>query len=117
MADDDNTSGGRVNRSRRALLIRLGLTAGAAYAAPVLLQLSQSRASGSGGGSGGGGGGGGGNGGGSGGSAPRSQARPRRPPPEIVVAASAADIDRIVQAGFTLRARAGEPAQRGTCPL
>lgn len=39
---------------RRAVLMRLGLAAGAIYAAPVLLQLSEARASGGSGGSGGG---------------------------------------------------------------
>jgi hypothetical protein len=55
--------------TRRRMLIRLGLGASAVYAAPVLLRLSEARASrGSGGGSGGSGGGSGGSGGGSGGS-------------------------------------------------
>jgi hypothetical protein len=44
-------SGERIT-NRRQLLVRLGLLAGAAYAAPVLLQLSEAHASGSGGGKG-----------------------------------------------------------------
>jgi hypothetical protein len=52
--------------TRRLALQRLGLAAGAAYVAPVIMSLSDARAS-SGGGSGGGGGGGGGSGGSGGG--------------------------------------------------
>jgi hypothetical protein len=53
--------------TRRRMLMRLGLGASAVYAAPVLLRLSEAKASpGSGGGSGGSGGGSGGSGGGSG---------------------------------------------------
>lgn len=79
--------------TRRRLLMRMGLAAAAAYAAPVLLQLSQSRASSF---------------------SASFSGRPRRRPqrraaparPEILVsAASAADIDRIAAQGYTLLAR------------
>lgn len=77
--------------TRRQMLLRLGLAAGTAYAAPVLLRLSGARAS-------------------SGSSASSlsfsSGPRRRRARPEIVVTVpSAADVDRIAAQGYRLRAQ------------
>lgn len=78
-----------INRSRRALLLRLGLAATAMYVAPALTRLAAARAS----------------------SASFSVSgpnavRPRVRRPEIVVTArSAADIDRIAAQGLTLLSR------------
>ncbi len=84
----------RPDPTRRRMLARLGLALGAAYAAPALMRLDTARAS-------------------SGGSFSYSgPSRPRRrrappPRPEIVVSApTAADIDRIAAAGFTVLSRA-----------
>jgi hypothetical protein len=75
-----------VDRSRRAFLLQLGLAATATYVAPVLVRLSDARAS----------------------SASFSGSRPRRRSqrPEIVVSAPLAeDIDRIAAQGFALLSR------------
>lgn len=45
MSADDKTANGEKMMSRRRMLTILGLTAGAAYAAPVLLQLGDAKAS------------------------------------------------------------------------
>lgn len=63
-----NTNAKNKAIGRRQALARIGLLAGAAYAAPTLLQLSQAHASGGGGGGSGGGVGAGGGSGGMGGS-------------------------------------------------
>lgn len=84
----------RPETTRRAVLARLGLAAGLAYAAPVLASLSSARAS----------------------SVsfsgrprrrPRPQARPRVRPEIVVSAPSAADIDRIAAEGYVLLSRDG----------
>ena len=71
--------------TRRQMLLRLGIAAGTAYTVPVLLRLSEARAS----------------------SLSFSSSRPRRRArPEIVVTApSAGDIDRIAAQGYTLLSR------------
>lgn len=71
--------------TRRQMLMRLGIAAGSAYAAPTMLRLSEARSSSPSFSS----------------SAPRRRARP-----EIVVAApSPGDIERIVAQGYTLLSR------------
>src|SRR5690606_23940809 len=87
--------------ARRRMLRRLGLVAGIAYAAPVLLRLGDAHASGSGGGSG--------RGGGSASfSRPRRARRPAPPPPSpelLVIAPAPADLDLIAAQGYALLAR------------
>ena len=109
-----NNSESRVDFARRRLLRKIGLGAGLAYVAPILIGLSPAHASG-GGGSGGGGGGGGGDGrGGSGPSRPsvsRTRQTVRRqpaasplppPPPEIVTLVPLGlSLDPALDAGFT----------------
>lgn len=109
MENDDSKPSGEIDPARRGILKRLGLAAAAGYSAPVMLQLAQARASGS-GGSGGGGYGGGGGGSGGGSIVPRrvqrrQVRRPRQRPEIVVTTPDAAAIDLIASQGYGLLSR------------
>lgn len=100
-----------IDLSRRLALQRLGLAVGAAYVAPVIMNLSDARAS-SGGGSGGGGGGSGGGGGGMGGAGGGSSSMPSEPSTSMMSSPSSSDsADAGGSGGTTLRKTASAVAK------
>ncbi|HSM42151.1 MAG TPA: hypothetical protein VK862_15470 [Afifellaceae bacterium] len=97
-----------IDLSRRLALQRLGLAVGAAYVAPVIMNLSDARAS-SGGGSGGGGSGGSGGMGGAGGG---SSSMPSEPSTSMMSSPSSSDsADADGSGGTTIRKTASAVAK------
>ena len=101
-----------IDLSRRLALQRLGLAVGAAYVAPVIMSLSDARASSGGGSGGGGGGSGGGGGGGMGGAGGGSSSMPSEPSTSMMSSPSSSDsADAGGSGGTTLRKTASAVAK------